>query len=144
QPSRWTFHLGNDLREYSGAPEQVINRIADQLAAEYAFSGDAPIATVSLTVSGISSLADYGAVQKIMEGISQIERFRIDTVAGDRIRYTVHVYGGVDRLGGALERSGKLRARDDLVTYPGEQATYPEFDVLDFVYQPSPMRPASQ
>jgi hypothetical protein len=86
-------------------------------------------------VSGIGSLAAYGAVQHIMEQLNPVESFAVDSVAGNRIRYTVQVYGGVERLRRALVLSGKLE-RGCEVGRGVDASRLPQFDSLDFSYRP--------
>lgn len=134
QPNRWTFYLGETQREWSGEPEEAINLLGDALAAEFAFAGDAPVESVSLTISGVDSLIAYGNVQRLMEELSQIEGYRIDTVAGDRIRFVVRLQGGSARLRKALELSSMLipMEQTDVIDAGG----LPELEALDFVYSP--------
>lgn len=134
QPYRWTFHLGNEMSQFMVEPGDIIDRVADALFAEFAFSGNVPIETVSLTISGIHSLADYGAVQRIMAALNPVESYQVDSVTGDRLRFVVQVYGGADRLARALELSGKLARGSGLSGIDAGQL--PGFDSLEFSYQP--------
>jgi hypothetical protein len=115
-------------------PAEVLDRVADTLVAEFAFSGDVPLETVQLTISGVSSLPAYGAVQRIMADLNPVESYRIDAVSGDRLRYVVQVYGGAERLARALELSGKLQRGSGLSGIDAGQLS--GFDSLDFSYQP--------
>lgn len=135
QPYRWTFHLGSEVREYSDEPAQLVNQLADLMVAEFAFAGNVPIETVTLTVSGIDSLAAYGTVQRIMEELNPVESFAIDSVTGNRIRYTVQVYGGADRLRRALLLSGKLEPGSEFGRAI-DATRLPQFDSLDFSFRP--------
>jgi hypothetical protein len=135
QPFRWTFHLGNEVREFVAEPLQLVTQVADSLFAEYAFANNMPVETIKLTVSGVNSLSAYGSLYRLMEGLAPVDSFAIEAVSGDRIRYSVQVYGGVERLARALERNGKLQ--------PGEEfgrgvdaGNVPEFDSLEFTYSP--------
>ncbi|MFQ5548122.1 MAG: DUF2066 domain-containing protein [Woeseia sp.] len=130
--NRWTYYLGNNRQEWSGEPEDSINRLADSLAAEFAFSGNAPVETVTLTVSGIDSVSAYGSVQRYLESLSPIEDFDVHTVAGDRIRYEVRLRGGLARLARALE------VGDTLIPVEDPDAQLPPFlpsDSLEFMYR---------
>lgn len=110
QPNRWSYYF-EDLRvSWSGQPEEVINRLADELAAHLAIPGGAVLESYSLTVAGIDSLIAYGRVQQLMENLSIIENFALKTVSGQKVEYTVSVYGGIERLNKALMSSGMLQA----------------------------------
>jgi hypothetical protein len=135
QPYRWTWHLGNEVSEYSAEPAQVIDQLADILVAQFAVAGDVPLQTVSLTISGVNSLAAYGAVQGIMADLRPVESFTIEAVAGDRIRYVVQVYGGAERLSQALQASSGLEPESGIGR--GIDASgLPQFDSLEFAYRP--------
>jgi hypothetical protein len=82
--------------------------VADLLGEEFAISGNAPVESVELTVAGINTVEDYGAVQKLLSEINVIESFWIAQVDGDRIRYRVEALGGVERLGRALRFNGLI------------------------------------
>jgi len=108
QRNRWSFYFSGEKRMWNGEPELVINLVADQLAAEFAISGNATIETIDLTIAGISSVEAYGSVQNMLQEITLIERFTIAEVEGDRIRYRIEVLGGVDRLSRALRFNGLI------------------------------------
>jgi hypothetical protein len=135
QPYRWSYHLGNEVLEYSGDPAQVIDQLANSLVAQFAVAGDAALETVSLTISGVNSLAAYGAVQSIMADLNPVERFSIETVAGDRIRYVVQVYGGAERLSQAL-RSNRGLEPESGFGRGIDAGGAPQFDSLEFTYRP--------
>lgn len=134
QPYRWTFHLGNSASQFLVEPADVIDRVADALVAEFAFSGDVPLEAVSLTISGVDSLVAYGAVQKIMAQLNPVESYQVDSVSGDRLRFVVQVYGGADRLARALELSGQLQRGTGISGIDAGQR--PGLDSLEFRYQP--------
>ena len=132
QRNRWTYVFGGERRSWSGPPEAVVGRIADLLAAEFAVGGNAPLETVALNVSGIVTVDDYGAVQKLLSGVNLIEEFRIAEVIGDSVSYEIDVRGGAERLRRALRFAGLLEQQNDDVlripeTLPG----------LEFFYNPA-------
>lgn len=135
QPYRWSYHLGNEVLEYSGEPAQVIDQLANSLVAQFAVAGNVPLETVSVTISGINSLAAYGAVQSIMADLNTVESFTVETVAGDRIRYVVQVYGGVERLSQALQSSRGLEPESGFGRGV-DSGGVPQFDALEFAYRP--------
>jgi len=108
QRNRWSFYFSGEKRTWNGEPELVINLVADQLAAEFAISGNARIETIDLTIAGISSVEAYGSVQNMLQEITLIESFTVAEVEGDRIRYRIEVLGGVDRLSRALRFNGLI------------------------------------
>lgn len=133
QRNRWTWHFGGDERVWNGEPELVISLIADQLAAEFAIGGDAPLKTVELSVTGITSVDAYGNMQRILSGLNVVENFSITAVEGDRIRYRVDAHGGAGRLARALRLVGLIeQERIDNGGFSGD----PLIGSLEFYYSP--------
>jgi len=104
----WSYYFSGTERSWNGPPESVVGQVADLLAAEFAVGGNAPIEAVTLGVSGIQTVESYGALQKMLAGVSVIERFMIVEVNGDRLGYRVDVRGGADRLRRALRFNGLI------------------------------------
>jgi hypothetical protein len=134
--NRWSYYYGNQQLNWTGTPDMVVNLLADALADRFAISGNERVDEVVLTISGVDSVSAYGSVQRLLAGVSAIESFRIDTVAGDEIRYIVRVQGGTDRLATALEFSGVLRRPDWLGA--GDYFGAEPGNSLDYVYQQDP------
>lgn len=132
---RWSYYFGGEQREWSGEPEEAINLLADTLAAQFAISGNAPLDVIALTISGIDSVAAYGAVQSFMEKLDLVENLAIDTVSGDRVRYRITAHGGKERLRRALEFSSMLEPADDF-DRAGPAGANPDLDALEFRYRP--------
>lgn len=134
QRNRWTYYFDGVRREWSGEPEDAVNFLADALAAEFAFAGNAPLETVTLNIAGIDSVRAYGTVQQFLENLSLIEDFEVHTVKGDEIRYEVRLRGGSARLSRALEASNILIPIEKF-DEPLPFHRFPEFDSLDFMYR---------
>lgn len=128
--NRWTFYFGGQQRQWSGEPDEVIHLLADTLAGQLAVAGNAPVESVVLAVSGIGSIAAYGNVQRVMDNISAIERYRVESVAGDRIRYNVTINGGAERLAAALDFSGQLLRVDNDYSQPARLDGEPSLKYL--------------
>jgi hypothetical protein len=108
QRNRWSYYFAGEERAWNGEPELVISLVADLLAAEFAIGGDAPLETVELSISGVTSVDAYGSVQRILSGLNVVDSFAIAAVEGDRIRYRVAAHGGADRLARALRLNGLI------------------------------------
>jgi len=132
---RWTHYFGDQESQWVGGPELAVNRLADDIAAQFAYRGDAPVETVSLSITGIDSVDAYGAVQRYLQNLSVIEGYTIDTVVGGEIRFAVQVQGGRERLAGALEFSSMLERRNWLDAGGFYSSTVNE-QPLEFVYRP--------
>lgn len=138
QRNRWTYHFGDIQDEWSGQPENAVHLLADALAAKLAFSGNAPVETVTLKVAGVDSVRAYGTIQRYLEHLSLIEDFEIHTVDGDEIRYEVRLRGGSTRLRRVLEISDILMPVEDY-NEPLRLQPNPTVDALEFVYR-APLR----
>jgi len=138
QRNRWTYYLGGIQQVWSGEPENAVHLVADALAAEFAFSGNAPLETVTLNIAGIDSVRAYGTIQRYLENLSLIENFEVHTVSGDEIRYEVRLRGGSTRLRRALEISDILMPVENF-DEPLRLEAFPTMDALDFMYR-APLR----
>lgn len=138
QMNRWTYYLGGIRETWSGEPENAVHLLADALAAEFAFSGNAPLETVTLNIAGIDSVRAYGTIQRYLENLSLIEDFEVHTVSGDEIRYEVRLRGGSTRLRRALEISNILLLVENF-DQPLRLESFPAMNALDFMYR-APLR----
>ncbi|MCH9693689.1 MAG: DUF2066 domain-containing protein [Gammaproteobacteria bacterium] len=130
QRNRWSYFFGSETGSWTGEPETVISQIADMLAAELAVGGNAPVEIVGLNVSGVGTVDAYGAVQKMLNEVSLIERIRISQVQGDTVSYEVEVRGGAARLRRALRFTSLLEQEDNGFGDPGGNNS------LEFFYNP--------
>ena len=137
---RWSYYLGEQFESVAGEPEAAINRVADTLAAEFAIGGDAPLSSVTLTVSGVTSVEGYAQLQKLLSDIVIIDSLAIDEVSGDAIRYRVTAYGGASRLARALRLKGLLEEERIETSYdfgePVESFDLRQPDELSFFFSP--------
>jgi hypothetical protein len=134
QRNRWTFYLGGAQQEWSGEPENAMHLLADALAAEFSFSGNAPIENVTLNISGIDSVSAFATVQRYLDNLNLIENCEVHTVSGDEIRYEVSLRGGASRLRRSLEISGILMPVEDF-DQPLLLNSVPQTRELDFMYR---------
>ncbi|MEM9208795.1 MAG: DUF2066 domain-containing protein [Pseudomonadota bacterium] len=133
--NRFTYFFGNEQITWTAGAGTAIDLMADELASQFAYAGNAPVESVALNVSGVDSVAAYGAVQRLLKGLTVIERFQIETVAGSEVRYLIDVQGGEERLASALQFSGVL-TRTDLLGASEYFADDARRNELDFAYRP--------
>jgi hypothetical protein len=146
--NRWTWYLGEERASWTGTTEEVVNLLADSLAARFAVDSQSPLDTIRLTISGIDSVKAFGRVQQFMENLRGIDAVMIDTVAGDRIVYEVKVQGGTERLQRALELSNMLELVDpfsngvEIVPLDDDRNSFESYDdygqrpdALEFLYR---------
>lgn len=135
QRNRWSYYFAGEQRVWNGEPELVISLVADQLAAEFAIGGSAPLETVELSITGITSVDAYGSVQRILSGLYVVDSFTIAAVEGDRIRYRVISHGGAERLARALRLSGLIEQdRVDGGGFPRVSSSDSMLVSLEFFY----------
>lgn len=133
EAGRWRHYLGTERTAMLGEPEQVMPQVADRLSRAFAVRGDAPLRTVVLTMAGVQTVDAFGELQQRLGGIEAIERFAIEEVVGDRIRYSVDVRGGAERLARALRFAGFLESERVIDTL---DVGLPESDAsLEFFYE---------
>ena len=136
QRNRWTYYFGDEKLTWTGEPEEVVQRLADKLAVQFAVPGDAELQTYGLAVAGIDSVVAYGQVQQLVANLSVIEEVRLRRVTGQEMLYSVRVYGGIDRLSKALELSPLLQPAEITVGGDPGQVVVPDPNLLRFEYQP--------
>ena len=125
QRNRWSYFLAGEEQVWNGEPETAVSLVADQLASEFAIRGDAPLEVVDLTVAGIDSVQAYGEIQNLLAATNIIEKYAIDEVQGDVIRYRVEALGGVERLRRALRIGGLIEENGiDRMGSPGASLTF--------------------
>ena len=136
--NRWSYTFNGRQFQWQGGPETVINLLADALAEQFAFAGNAPAETVTLSISGIDSVQAYGTVQRFLADQSLIESYAVTAAAGDEIRFAVRVRGGADRLSSALEFSGILQRSNwlDAQEFFGSDRGTVDRASIDYVYRP--------
>lgn len=132
---RWTFYFGDQERQWTGSPEMSVNELADVIASQFAYRGDASVETVALSISGIDTVFAYGTVQRFLQNLSVIDSYRLDTASGNEILFQVRVQGGRDRLAAALEFSGILE-RDNWLDAGDFYGSSSTVQALEFVYRP--------
>lgn len=141
QRNRWSYYFGGQQRDWNGEIEEAVQLLADTLAGEFAFAGNARSESVLLTVSNVGNVEAYAAVQGLIGGLETIESWSIDVVSGDRIRYLVDVNGGAQRLAAILDFSGQLvRSNRSPLAAPidGETIVRPRGNSLYYRYEQNP------
>lgn len=131
--NRWGYYFGGEQRNWGGEPELVIGLVAEVLAQEFAISGNAPVESVELTISGIDSVNAYGEVQAMLADIPVVEGFVITEVVGNLVHYRIDVLGGAERLSRALRFAGLIEQNSfdsDRISFSSPNAG------LEFFYSP--------
>lgn len=112
QANRWTWYYDGQRLDWTGEPEDALNRLADAMAANDAIPGNQRSDDMQLKISGINSVSTYGEVQRYLETLRILDHLMINTVSADSIIYDIEARGGIDRLRSALSASGFLLPTD--------------------------------
>lgn len=137
QTNRWSWYYDGDRASWNGQTEDIINLLADSLAARSIVDPTSPVETIRLTINGIDSVNAFGQVQQLMENLRGIDEIMIDTVAGDRIVYEVRIQGGIERLKRALELNNVLEPIDqfdgsvEVIPFDNNRNPFETFDNRD-------------
>ena len=129
----WRHYLGGERTAMFGDPEQIVPQVADRLSRAFAVRGDTPLRTLVLTVSGVRTVEAFAELQQQLGGIEVIERFAIEEIVGDTIRYSVELHGGARRLARALRLAGFLESEG--VIGARDAGTAADATVLEFFYE---------
>lgn len=133
QLNRWNYYFGDGRQAWTGEPEQVIGLVADTLAEEFAIRGNEPLESLELGIAGVTTVAAYGAVDRLLAGLRVVERVAIVEIEGDRILYRVDARGGAERLRRALRLSDLVEQE----ARPGDRySPLPRASRLDYYYSP--------
>ena len=133
QPNRWTYFSGEQRMAWDGEPEVVVSMLADELAAQFAISGDAELESFVVRIDGVDSVSAFGQVEQMLAGLGVLENFALNRATGPVLEYRVSVYGGIDRLSKALELSGVIEPQ---YVVPGDaMSRVPDANMLTFQYR---------
>lgn len=125
QANRWTWYYDGQRLDWTGEPEDALNRLADAMAANDAIPGNQRSDDMQLKISGINSVSAYGEVQRYLETLRILDHLMINTVSVDSIIYDIEARGGIDRLRSALSASGFLLPTDRFDAGSEELRSYP-------------------
>lgn len=106
--NRWSYYVGTQQRQWTGEAEDAIHLLADSLAGEFAFAGNAGIETVSLSIANVGSAGAFAAVQGLVDGLDMVAAYTVTEVSGNQIRYSIDINGGARRLAAVLDLRAEL------------------------------------
>lgn len=86
-----------------------VNVVAGELAARYAVAPTGGGAGgVRISVSGVSSFADYAAIVKWLEGLELVDYANLEQVQGDRIELRLQAQADASQLAATIELNDRL------------------------------------
>ena len=80
----------------SDLAKQLVDRIADELAARYSFASSQ--ATIALAVRGVSDLNDYATLSAYLEKLTPVLNSTVVSLKGDTARYELNIEGQLLQL----------------------------------------------
>lgn len=108
--TRWTLVAGDETARWTGELESGVPGVADRFVARYAAAtGEAAQGEVSLAVTGIGGMADYGTVLRHLEHLTAVNRVSVLRLDGDRVVFGLRLKGSVNNLDQAIRLAGLLR-----------------------------------
>ncbi|MEQ8205988.1 MAG: DUF2066 domain-containing protein [Woeseia sp.] len=134
--NRWNYTVGTQQRQWTGDAEDAIHLLADSLAGEFAYAGNAGIETVSLSIANVSSAGAFAAVQGLVDSLDMVAAYTVAEVSGNQIRYAIDINGGARRLAAVLDLRAELARATVSTVGPGSEPLRPTA-TLAYDYRPS-------
>ncbi len=106
---QWSLVDGSTVTVFNGDAASGVEGAADTLALGSLAAVAQPIAEAELRVSGIRSLKDYAAAQRILEAAPAIKSVSLVASEVDAVIFRVEVSGGAAGLVTALANQARLR-----------------------------------
>jgi hypothetical protein len=105
---QWTLQTQFGSESWTGPLDAGVNGAVDALTrAQEATAGVAELEAI-VQVSGVSTLNDYAAVSRVLEGIPGQKRVSLSETNGTTATFNVLVRGGADTVDRALGNSARL------------------------------------
>jgi hypothetical protein len=105
---QWTLQTQFGSESWTGALDAGVNGAVDALTrAQEVTAGIAELEAV-VRVEGVSTLNDYAAVGRLLEGIPGQKRVSLAETSGTAVTFNVLVRGGADTVDRALGNSARL------------------------------------
>lgn len=112
----WTYFHGAERidRSVTTADAQAFVRVgvgivAEEMAARYAVAPSIAVAGgVLMSVTGVSSYADYAGIVAWLEGLELIEHANVSRISGDRVELRLHAQADARQLAAIIELNQRL------------------------------------
>lgn len=106
---RWTLEVGDMTEEWRGGLSAGIHQVADRLARRFAIRDQGAIGGLTIAVTGLGSLADYGRVYDYLSGLSLVSHIRVARVADSTVMFNLELLGDAGRLPRIVDLSNILQ-----------------------------------
>lgn len=112
---KWNYFSGSDRsqRSATAASESLFVRegvslVAEAMAARYAVAASAQDVGLVMSVTGVTSYADYAAVVSWLESLELVERADVESVEGEKIVVRLQAQAAPEQLGTVIELNKQL------------------------------------
>jgi hypothetical protein len=105
---QWTLLTDYARENWTGSFEAGVNGAADALARVQGETQQLPEADALVQVSGVATLADYAAVERVLSELPGVRRSGLEEAAGTTATFRVLIRGGADAVAHALASSPRL------------------------------------
>jgi hypothetical protein len=100
-----------------------VNVVAGEMAARYAVAPTAGVeGGVLVSVSGVTTYADYAAIVRWLEGLEPVQHANVERIQGDRLDLRLHAQADATKLAAIIELNNRLLPTPD--TGAGAQLNY--------------------
>ncbi|RLA51228.1 MAG: hypothetical protein DRQ98_11820, partial [Gammaproteobacteria bacterium] len=100
-----------------------VSIVAEEMSARYAVSASGTDdSSVSMSVVGVFSYADYAGIVSWLEGLELIEHANIEYIQGDRVELRLHAQADAGQLAAIIELNERLVPLPP--TDPSDQLSY--------------------
>jgi hypothetical protein len=105
---QWTLLTDYARENWTGPFDAGINGAADALARVQGAAQQLPEADALVEVSGVATLADYAAVERVLSELPGVRRSGLEEAAGTTATFRVLIRGGADAVSQALANSPRF------------------------------------
>jgi hypothetical protein len=105
---QWTLQTQYATDNFNGALDAGVNGAVDALARVQDSAAPLTESEALVQVGGVSTLNDYAAVSRLLEGIPGTRRVNLSEVNGGAATFSVLVRGGAEAVDRALGSSARL------------------------------------
>lgn len=106
---QWTLQTAYGSESWTGPLDAGVNGAVDAMTrVQQDAGGTMPELEAFVQVNGVSTLNDYAAVGRLLEGIPGTRRVSVSETSGDTATFSVLVRGGADAVDRALSGSSRL------------------------------------
>jgi hypothetical protein len=109
---QWTLHTSFSSQSWSGALTGGVDGAVDTLASPQGGSLAQTEAGARVEINGVTALADYANVERMLESIPGVRRANVGEANGSAVTFDVLVRGGADAINRALTGSAHLVRSD--------------------------------